>query len=142
MYDFNEMTNRDPIDVKIELLHDFDILRSSVKKEVATRRILADCKNELQMDIKLHDLLRGKVTLDDIIEKEGIQVMKIVVYKNADIYYATNEENYKARIQDARAIYKMDNFNSAEEVVEYFCKYCGAKPEDFIIIANAIKGEN
>ena len=59
--------------------------------------------------------------------------MKIVIYKAEGIYYTTTEENYKARIQDARAIHKMQDFTSAEEIIEYYCKYFGNKTEDFII---------
>ena len=60
--------------------------------------------------------------------------MKMIIYKIDGIYYVTTEENYKARIQNARAIYKMQDFNSAEEIIEYYCKYCGSKTEDFIIL--------
>ena len=59
--------------------------------------------------------------------------MKIVIYKVGETYYTTTEENYKARIQDARAIYKMQDFTSAEEIINYYCKYFGNKTEEFII---------
>ena len=59
---------------------------------------------------------------------------KTVIYKSNGIYYITSEANYNARIQNARAIQKMQDFNSAEEIIEYFCKYFGSKTEDFIII--------
>ena len=64
--------------------------------------------------------------------------MKMVVYKAGGIYYVTSEENYNARIQNARAIHKMQDFNSAHEVIEYFCKHFGSKVEDFIIIKTHI----
>lgn len=60
--------------------------------------------------------------------------MKMVIYKCHGTYYVTNEENYNAVIQNAREIHKLQDFNSAEEVIEYFCKYFGSKDEDFIII--------
>ena len=60
--------------------------------------------------------------------------MKSVIYKANGTYYVTTEENYRARIQNARAIYRLD-FESAEGIVEYLCKYCGYKTEDLIIIA-------
>lgn len=59
---------------------------------------------------------------------------KIVIHKSNGIYYITTEANYNAHIRDARAIQKMQDFNSAEEIIEYFCKYCGSKAENFIII--------
>ena len=59
---------------------------------------------------------------------------KTVIYKLNDTYYVTTESNYNAHIKNARAIQKMQDFNSAEEIIEYFCKYFGSKTEDFIII--------
>ena len=64
--------------------------------------------------------------------------MKIVIYKAEGIYYTTTEKNYAAGIQDARAIHKMESFSSAEEIIEYYCKYFRSQPEDFIIIDEAI----
>ena len=61
----------------------------------------------------------------------------MVIYTAAGSYYVTNESNYNAVIQNAKEIHKMQDFNSAEEVIEYFCTYFGSKAEDFIII-----GEN
>lgn len=60
--------------------------------------------------------------------------MKTVIYQAEGIYYTTTEENYAAGIQNARAIHKMQDFNSAEEIINYFCKYFGSKTEDFIIL--------
>ena len=60
--------------------------------------------------------------------------MKIVIFKQGGTYYTTTEENYNAKIQNARAIHKMDNFNSAEEIKDYYCEYFGSKPKDFIVI--------
>lgn len=59
--------------------------------------------------------------------------MKMVIYKVGETYYVTNEDNYNAVVQNARAIHCMQDFDSAEEVIEYFCKYFGSKAEDFIV---------
>lgn len=58
---------------------------------------------------------------------------KTVIYKRLGKFYITNEENYNARIQNANAIHHMQDFTSADEIIEYLCKYCGGKAEDFII---------
>jgi hypothetical protein len=68
--------------------------------------------------------------------------MKIVIYKAGGIYYTTTEENYKARIQNARAIHEMKDFSSAEEIIEYYCKHFGSKAEDFIIVDDTTEGGN
>ena len=57
-----------------------------------------------------------------------------VIYKSNGIYCVTTEANYNAYIRDARQTQKMQDFNSAQEIIEYFCKYCGSKAENFIII--------
>ena len=64
--------------------------------------------------------------------------MKMVVYKSDGIYYVTTEENYNAPISNARAIHKMKDFESADEVIEYFCTHFGSKAEDFTIITTYI----
>lgn len=60
--------------------------------------------------------------------------MKTVIYKVGGIYYTTTEANYKAGIRNARIVNKMQDFESAEEIIEYFNRYLGSKTEDFIII--------
>ena len=60
--------------------------------------------------------------------------MKMVIYQVNGVYCVTTEDNYNARIADARAIHKMQDFNSAEEIIDYYCQHFGSKQEDFIII--------
>ena len=60
--------------------------------------------------------------------------MKMVIYKSLGTYCVTTEENYNARIQNARAIHRMQDFNSAAEVIKYYCSHFGSKAEDFTII--------
>lgn len=49
--------------------------------------------------------------------------MDWVIYKENGKFRATNEHNFNARISDARAVYKLDDFETLPEVVEYFAKY-------------------
>lgn len=60
--------------------------------------------------------------------------MKTVIYKVSGVYHTTTEENYNARIQNARNIHTLKDFESAEEIIEYYIKWFQAKREDFIII--------
>jgi hypothetical protein len=60
--------------------------------------------------------------------------MKTVIYKENGIYKTTTEENYNAVIQNARKINTMEDFNNAEEIINYYIKWFGSKKEDFIII--------
>ena len=60
--------------------------------------------------------------------------MKTVIYKSGGIYYTTTEENYNAKVQNARAIHKMQDFETAEEIIDYYCLFFGSSREDFIII--------
>lgn len=59
--------------------------------------------------------------------------MKYVIYKNIFGYCVTSEENYYARICDARAIQKCYDFKSANSIIDYYCKYFKWNREDFII---------
>ena len=67
--------------------------------------------------------------------------MKTVIYKVNGIYHCTNEENYNARVQNARQIKRLEDFESATEIIEYFNKYFGSTTEDFIVIDNQ-QGDN
>jgi len=60
--------------------------------------------------------------------------MKTVIYKENGTYKTTTEENYNARIQNARQIHVMKEFESAEEIINYYINWFGSKKEDFIII--------
>jgi hypothetical protein len=60
--------------------------------------------------------------------------MKTVIYKENGIYKTTNEENYNKRIQNARQIHEMRDFETAEEIKEYYTKWFGCTAEDFIVI--------
>lgn len=60
--------------------------------------------------------------------------MKTIIYKSLDTFKTTTEENYNARIQNAKKICSWENFESAEEIIDYCIKYCNAKKEDFIVI--------
>ena len=60
--------------------------------------------------------------------------MKTVIYKVLGSYKATNEANYNARIQDARKVMDCSEFESPEEIKEYYIKYFGAKEDEFIVI--------
>ena len=59
--------------------------------------------------------------------------MKTVIYKENGIYKSTNEENYNATIRNAREICSWENFNSAEEIIDYCVRYCRKTKEEFII---------
>lgn len=60
--------------------------------------------------------------------------MKTVIYKENGTFKTTTEKNYYAKIQDARKIHTMTDFESAEEIIDYYIKYFNANKEDFIII--------
>lgn len=69
-------TIEDIIDKKVYLLYDFCLLTRRKRKpdprEATIRKLLADCGNESRMTITLRDVLIGRITLDDLIEKKGL----------------------------------------------------------------------
>lgn len=58
----------------------------------------------------------------------------MIIYKVMGEYRCTTKENYSARIQDARKIQNLKDFETAEQIIDYYCKYFGCKPSDFEII--------
>ena len=59
--------------------------------------------------------------------------MKTVIYKESGVYKTTTEENYNRAIQNAREIHIMKDFESADEIKEYYIKWFKCNEEDFII---------
>lgn len=60
--------------------------------------------------------------------------MKTVIYKENGVYKTTNEANYNRTIRNAREIHALHDFESAEEIIEYYIKWFNCKEEDFIVI--------
>ena len=67
-------------------------------------------------------------------QTKGKNIMKTVIYKENGMYKTTNEENYNRTIRNAREIHNLYDFESAEEIIEYYIKWFNAKKEDFIVI--------
>jgi hypothetical protein len=63
-------------------------------------------------------------------------MIKNVIYKENGIYKITTEENYRSPVQNARLIYTLKDFGSAEEIIEYFIANFGDmySKENFIVI--------
>ena len=59
---------------------------------------------------------------------------KLIIYKDYSGLKVTPESNYNARIRNERKVTDCSAFSNAEEVIEYYCKYFGCKPEDFEVI--------
>lgn len=47
----------------------------------------------------------------------------VIIFKNSGKFFATSEENYKARIINKNKVLDFSSFGSVEEVEEYFTKY-------------------
>lgn len=59
---------------------------------------------------------------------------KKVIYKDLQGYKVTSQDNYNARIQDCNKIQDCKDFTSANEIIEYYVKYCKCSENDFIVI--------
>ncbi len=60
--------------------------------------------------------------------------MKYVIYKNLKGYCVTTEENYHAKIIDKRKVTNCSRFNSANEIIKYYCEYCNCDFFDFFVV--------
>jgi hypothetical protein len=72
-----------PIDEKVSMLYEFCILihpkvKGKGKEEVpddrepAVRTVLGNCKNEIQMEQVLHDVVIGNTTIDTMLKRKGL----------------------------------------------------------------------
>lgn len=62
--------------------------------------------------------------------------MKNVIYKENGVYKITTEENYRRVIRNAREIFIMKDFGSAEEIISYFVENFGNRynRDSFIVV--------
>lgn len=60
--------------------------------------------------------------------------MKMVIYKSMGVWNITTEENYNARIQNARQIKRIEWAKSPTEIIEYYVKHFNSSESDFTII--------
>ena len=65
--------------------------------------------------------------------------MKFIIYKVEGIYYLTTEDNYKATIQNARAIQCLREFNSPKEIMDYYYEFCGVETKGFKLTETTAK---
>jgi hypothetical protein len=101
--------------------------------EEGIRKILNKCTSESQMISALYNVKRGNEGIEEMIIRKTRE-LKTVIYKSQGIYYTTTMQNWDAGIQDARAIHKMQEFKSPQEIIDYYCEHFGSEPEDFIIM--------
>lgn len=63
--------------------------------------------------------------------------MKIVIYKENGVYKTTTETNYNRVVRNAREVFTMRDFASAEEIIAYFIANFGNRyNEDSFIVVN------
>ena len=63
---------------------------------------------------------------------------KTIIFKQLGTLKTTSEDNFNARIWDARKIQKWDGFTTPDEIISYSVKYFNANPNDFIVDESAI----
>ena len=59
--------------------------------------------------------------------------MKLVIFKHGNTLCVTPEDNYNARIMNARKIQSCKDFGNAQEIIEYYVRWFGSSPDDFIV---------
>ena len=64
--------------------------------------------------------------------------MNWVIYKECGKFRATTEANFYSYAMDARAVYKLDDFDTVEEVVHYFREYMIKSAQDIILHCSAL----
>lgn len=65
---------------------------------------------------------------------------KLVIKKILDVYNVIPEEffdfnrNEIKNMANARRIQKLDDFTSAQEIIDYYCKWFNCTPDEFIVV--------
>ena len=113
MYNFNEMSKRDLISDKIQLLRDFKILLPNYKKQEAMMcNILTLCKTEMRMEHKIPNVLYNNETLKELIQREGIEMCK-----SENAY--TFGDDWKILYFEKDKIMKEFNSRMPNEIIKY-----------------------
>ena len=63
-----------------------------------------------------------------------MKAKKFVIFKSGKDWAVTTIENYNNRLQNTRLVSIYKDFESAEAVIDYLCKYSTAEKSDFKII--------
>lgn len=61
---------------------------------------------------------------------------KLMIYRDLSGLKVTPEENYHALYRNERVVTDCSAFDSPKEIVDYYCKWFGSTPGDFIVNAN------
>ena len=78
----------------------------------------------------------NRYLVKDVVEDKFVDDEKIVIYKQFGKYYTTTEANYKARIQNARAIHEIPWAEKPQDIIDYYKKYGWADSDDEFIVIN------
>ena len=57
----------------------------------------------------------------------------LVIYKDFSGYKVTDLDNYNARIMDANKVTDLSGFETPEQIIDYYCKYCFKNRNEFIV---------
>ena len=87
----------------------------------------------LSPDYTEQDFLRTYLTAADndlILDYQK----KLVIYNSAICLAVTPEDNYHNRIMDVSRVQYCKEFETPEEIIDFYCKYCGKTETDFVVI--------
>ena len=120
------------------------VVDDSVVDKNGEGKVLKRFTNWEDIDKFANDLVKnGYVNYQGYGETKGLKESssddKLVIYKALDKYRVTPKSNYNSRIQNARKIQKLDDFNSAEEIINYYVKNGWAKEDEFEVIDESKK---
>lgn len=62
----------------------------------------------------------------------------LVIYKSLGSYKVTPKSNYDTNISNARLVQDMKDFDSADEIIDYYVKYFGSKKDDFEVLTESL----
>jgi len=111
MYIHNENSNH--LGDKIALLRDFKILGDrAIKQEMKVGFILAACKSEIEMEHKLHNVLYGNETLNELIDRQEGKYMKLESELNYVVEKFKQIRNLREYAEELRKSGKYNDFKA------------------------------
>lgn len=64
---------------------------------------------------------------------KNMEGMKSVIFKEDGCFYITPDYNFYREKRNTRLLLKRDNFESAQEIIDYYCKWFDSDENNFIV---------
>lgn len=134
----SEEESKEDIEVEVDdepvEVSDDDIDDATDSKDESLRKRNIDRAKKIIESRNRRRKLKESTPYNESLDNGRVDSEKTVIYKSLGKFCATPESNFNINHQDARKIHKLDDFDSAREIMDYYNKYFHTTDDDFIVM--------